>query len=418
MLGTLRGSVLAASRPKGIKGDVVGPTTFATSTESLATAFFNQRRVDRTQNGVLWVLYWDGTSGVSTPMQTRYSTDDGATWVDPGAASKFGFAGTFSNYTPDASFFIDLDDYAHVVYEDRHSGEVHYRRGTPNANRTAWTWSAAQSAYPFASAEVPDVIAHREGTGWKVHIVVGYYNGSTTQTEYVRYSVTSAGGLSKDVTTQISATISSSQLTYPSIDFNHTGDGKTVAGETPHLYVGWSAGATGAGKGIRFRKATYAAGAWTWGTEREIDSTRVVAGGHWLNCMFDGTRIVMPGFLNEGVNNDFVLYERDAADTVTTTRVLIDNVVANSDLLVHGSASYDKDGNVYSIGRFTDVADKLGYRKWTRSTATLGPIVTVGTLSRDSPRVSTKRGYSKNRIEFIYTNKNSSPHDVTFGGIK
>ena len=49
------------------------------------------------------------------------------------------------------SFFIDLDDYAHLVYKDRFDGYIYYRRGTPNAGRTAWTWRHASRLCPAPS---------------------------------------------------------------------------------------------------------------------------------------------------------------------------------------------------------------------------------------------------------------------------
>jgi len=385
-------------------------TAITTSTASTATAYSNQRKVDRCQNGVLWAMFWDGTSTTGTSLDFYYSTDDGATWTK---GSEFGFAGTGTSYTPNASLFIDLDDYAHVVYKDRHDGLIYYRRGTPNAARTAWTWSSAvRVGYAETTVDYPDIVAHREGTGWVAHVVYSY------NAYYNRIDISSSGSIS--VTPSGSSTLignTGNAHTWPSIDFNHTGDGKTVAGSTPHLYVAWSAGATGAGKGIRFKKATYSSGSWTWDTEREIDSTRYVAdSSEWLNCMFDGTRVVLAGFVRDASSNrDLILHERDVGDTATTSRVLIDNA-APSAAAFQGSATYDSAGNIYLFGRDGGTAPQpLNYRKWTRSGASLGPEVVIDSDVGDV-NVSAKRGYSNNRIEFIYTDGTASPYNVTYGG--
>lgn len=387
------------------------PVTITTSPAATATAYSNQRKIDRCQNGVLWQWHWNN----SGEFDGRYSTDNGATWSTLATQVVMGGAAT---YTPNASFFIDLDDYCHVVYKDRSDGYIYYRRGTPNAGRTAWTWSAATAIYSATTSDYPDVVAHREGTGWRVHLVYSQTDATGPYARYSRVDITSGGAISIGVNQlTISATnYGNSNHAWPSIDFNHTGDGKTVAGSTPHLYVAWSAGATGAGKGIRFKKATYSAGSWTWGTEREIDNTRYIdTAGRWLNCVFDGTRVVIAGQVYNGSNMDLVIHDRDAADTTTTARAESSTTLANR---THGgSLSYDSAGNLYFFGvRQSTFA--VGYRKWTRASNSLASFTDLDNTSVMSDTfVSAKRGYSNNRIEFIYTDGTASPYNVTYESV-
>lgn len=393
-------------------------TVITTSTASTATTYSSQRKVDRTQtNGVLWAHYWDGNSDTTAAMHFRYSTDGGATWTDGGG---FGFAGTGTTYVPNASILIDLDDYAHVVYKDRHDGFVKYRRGTPDAARTAYTWSAPTDVWAATTGDYPDLVVHREGTGWRAHVVFSRHDVNTEDSVYyARVDIDSAGAVTiGSAAAKISpASYGNTFAKFPSIDFNHTGDSKTVAGDTPHLYVGWSAGAAGAGKGIRFRKAVYASGAWTWNAEVEIDSTRYVLGpDYWVNCMFDGTRVALPGQVYDGTNIDVVLYERDAADTATTTRILTEDAIA-AERLYRGSASYDSDGSVYLFGIEDDATWSLGYRKWDRASATLGARQTIDADIGDTGWTSVKRGYSSSRIEFIYTDGAASPYTVAYDAV-
>lgn len=416
---------------------VLDPTVITTSTASTATAYSNQRKIDRTQNNVLWVLFWDGTSTTTTSMRTRYSTDNGATWVDPGTGSAFGFASTNPNFTPDASLFIDLDDYAHVAYLDRNNGNIVYRRGTPNAARTAWTWSAATGVSNSGSGEaLADIVAFRtpgaSPTTWDVVIVASTVTSSNDSALYERLRIANDGSVTTENLDglasshgmgRLSAIHSNSTHKFPSIDFNHTGDGKTVAGGTPHLYVGWSAGAAGAGKGIRFRKATFSAGAWTWGAEREIDSTQRVDNGdwRWLDCLFDGTRVILPGYTtNAGNTSDVILCERDAADTATTIRVLVSSAVAGT-AMISGSATYDASGNVYYLGNDFSGSGSgsraLVRRRWNRATATFEAASTFDTTGPEAPFISAKRGYSNSRIEFVYTDGTASPFNVTYDGL-
>jgi hypothetical protein len=397
------------------------PTAITTSTAATATAYSNQRKVDRTSNGVAWAMDWNGASSTTDAIEFWYSTDG---WATKAKGGTFGFAGTGTTYTPNGSWFIDADDYAHVGYKDRDTGFIYYRRGTPNATRTAWTWSGATALTGSAPFDYPDIVAHREDTGWQAHVVFSQNQStSTDRVWHLRIPIAADGTVGPNSSAVISAVYGNTVPKWPSIDFNHTGDGKTVTGGTPHLYVAWSAGATGAGKGIRFRKATYSAGSWDWGTgtEREIDPTRRIDNGNfrWLVCMFDGTRAVIAG-QPFGTTQDVVIYERDAADTTTTTRVLLTDVAA-ADVLNSGSASYDGSGNVYfAAADFSGASNgnhKLNHRKWTRSSDTLGPITTVDTTAPESPFVSAKRGYSNSRIEFVYTDGTASPYTVTYDSI-
>lgn len=398
------------------------PVQAATSDSVQATQFGNERKIDRCQNGVLWAFYSilpTGSTGSYSNIATAYSTDNGVTWNAGGNVIN-GSGSGFNNYPPQFSIFIDLDDYAHIVFKDFDNGFMFYRRGTPNAGRTAWTWSTVQSvAGSDANYEAPDIVAHRQGTGWKVHCILS--RTSAKLVSYSRLDVTSGGTINLDVTAAIiSNTYSLTNNKYPSIDFNHTGDGKTVAGETPHLYAGWSSGNSGAGEGIRFKKATYSAGTWTWGTEREIDSTRFINSNYdWLSCLFDGTRVIICGMVYDAANRDVILHERDAADTTTTTRVLLDNVTTN-DLLYYGSMTYDSLGNVYIFGRDgngSNGARLLKWRKWTRSGSTLGATTTFSSVANDTPFVSVKRGYSNSRIEFIYLTGSTAPYGVVYDSI-
>lgn len=399
------------------------PTTITTSTSATATQAFNQRKVDRNQDGTLWAVH---NNGVPT-AEFWYSKDNGATWT---------FSGTASDVlgATNSSVFIDVDDYAHFVWKQsgtggsRSSGVLYYMRGTPNAGRTAWTWSAAVSLTGgVVSFDFPDVVACRNTStgGWDAFIVASSVASTTSYAQYQRIPISSAGAFGTAAVDGLtlnsgmgllSADYSTSAHTYPSIDFNHTGNGKTVAGGTPHLYIGWTAGATGTGKGVRFRKAVYSAGAWTFNAEREINNAYSLAGfaGTWMTCHFDGTRATLSGFLHGGgADPSWFLADRDAADTTTTAHIAV--TVPAASYWAHGSSSFDAAGNVYVFGRDGSGANgtRLGhYRKWTRSGATMGAATTFDTTGPDAPYISAKRGYSSSSIDWVWTDGTASPYSV------
>lgn len=415
--------------PYEVKYSYVGASPesqVVTSSLGTMSAYSNQRKVDRTSNGVLWSMYCPD----NTYVRFRYSTDDGGTWTDSSEI----LMTSNNNYVVNGSFFIDQDDYAHAVYKHSLTGEVYYRRGTPNAGRTAWTWTSATLIWAGTAMNYPDVVAYRDpgSSGWHVSIVGGYLSGTATYAGYARIAIASNGTLGSIQRDNLPVLLSNDGMlggdyatslhTYPSIDFHHTGDGKTVAGSAPHIFVAWSSGATGNGRGIRFRKATYSTGTWTWGAEREIDSTRRIPsnnGSRWLNCIFDGTRVLIGGQVDTAsATNSLFLCERDVADTTTTSRIAQAST-AVSDVLFFGSLTYDNLRNVYIFGRNTDETPgsyDLVYRKWTRSTLTLENEMLVDSGVGD-PYVSVKRGASRSRIEYVYTDGTANPYSLVYGAL-
>lgn len=386
-------------------GTLSEPPVIAQSSTFYALNERNGRKIDRTSNGVLWSAFWDGTSTTTTSVQFRYSLDNGATWVDPGGASHFGFVDTAVTYIPAISFFIDQDDYAHAAVRHR-NGYVYYHRGTPNAARTAWTWVRHTATVTSAvSYQYPDIVAHREGAGWVAHITTSYTSGASSIAFYHPVNISSTSVITLGSTVQLSVNVAHSSHSFPSIDFNHVGDGKTIKGGTPHLYVAWSNPS-----GTRFKKGSYSGGTWNWGTEQVLDSRNINSNDNifWLNCLFDGTRVMIPGQLWNGANYDQVLIERDAADTTTTVRVLATNV-PNAQRLTFGQATYDASGNIHFIGRSDGVGTSaLNYRKWVRATNTFTSLTVFDPLHEgSSPYVNVCRNSAHGSINTIYGKENT-----------
>lgn len=413
------------------------PTAVATTSYNPANlASGPGRRIDRNQDGTLWTFSAQISSNTSAVcLQPAYSKDNGATWTALSLSTLTDCIASATNW----SMFIDLDDYAHLVFKQsgnttvgvgggRTDGYIYYMRGTPNAGRTAWTWSTAQLIRNSAIYNYPDVVAHREGTGWLAHCVQSFNNGAGTSqgTDWIPVTITSAGAFTIGSAVTFPNGTPVNAFTYPTLDFNHTGDGKTVAGGTPHLYLAWSTGVvTGATQGMRFRKAVYTAGpTWTWNAERALDLNRswVNTTVSWFVCQFDGTRAVIVGAVSRtGPLHDLVIYDRDAADTTTTTTVLLSDMAATPlTALYNGSASFDSAANVYLLGRDNSGANGtrlINYRKWTRAGASLGAIVTLESTGPDGVNVSAKRGYSSARIEAVRTDGTANPFSLVYDSI-
>lgn len=385
-------------------------SSIRTSNITYSTAYSNQRKVSRCQNGVLWTFPIENSANtvISTPY---YSTNNGSTWTADTAGYIFNASGSITDsHVKNISVFIDIDDYAHAAFKDNSNGFIYYRRGTPNAGRTSWTWSAAEVLQNIAGFDYPDVVAHKEGSGWQAHCIYSYLSGANNVTTYRRVSVASNGALAVGAQINLSEAYNASLHTFPSIDFNHTGDGKTVKSSTPHIYTSWSAGA---GKGIRFKKLTYSGlASWTVGAERIIDPNNyVLASDYWQGCLFDGTALMIAGRLYDGSVASTRVYERNEDDTTTTTRV---NVSENTAAYA-GSFCYDSSRNIYIVGG-TNVSE-LVYRKWNRQSNVFDNAVVIANKSNDISYVTAKRNTSAGRIELMYLDGTASPYDVKYESV-
>lgn len=393
-------------------------TVIDTSTENEPIGYSTQRHIDRTSNGVLWVAFWNGAYSTTQAIEFWYSTDEGATWA---MGSTLGFTSTTAATKCNLSFYIDSGDNAYIAYKEPSSNNIVIRRATPNAARTSWTWGGKLSVSTNSTDNYPDIVAHPEGTGFAAHVVYSRHAASTGSQNAVWHHLLkwdSAGTfLSNDGTTLGYGYLNDTPK-WPSIDFYHNGDGKTVKGGTPHLYVSWSAGDTGAGKGIRFKRAAYSAGSWTWGTEREIDPDRYILSPNadWLNCVFDGSRVILAGIL-VSFNRDLIIYERNEADTATTVHVRVVGI-STAEILYRGSASFDGDGNVHLVGNNGGEAagaNDIVRRRWNRSGRTL-EAETVLDANGDGLNISLKRGYSDKKIEWAYV-KGTGPYSILYDSL-
>jgi hypothetical protein len=386
------------------------PATIGTSTATTATSYGNQRKLVRLSTGRMVAVFGD----TSTNAKFKYS-DDGVTWTDYQADIAGWANGSISSYVTSGGA-----EYIVAVWEQsgtgggRTNGDAYIMTGSLNSSRTSISWGSALGAGSGSGSpgtEYPTLVAHAEGTGGAAHVVLSQTNATPTNTViYSQFTVSSNGVISAtNVNNTIgAATYGVNVATFPSIDYNPV---------TKDLFVAWSAGTTGSGKGIRFRKATYSSSSWTWNTEREIDSTHYLADNvNWLNCVFDGARVLIGGEFWNGSVLNIMLYERDAADTTTTPRILAANV-GGSPRAVIGSLTYDREGNVYVLGIGGGTGAQPNYRIWNRSTQTTSSQYFLESWF-SGQSISAARGYYNGKIDFIYTYGNNSPYAVKYDYIQ
>lgn len=406
----------------------------------------SQKAIDRTSNGVLWSLR-PVREGTQNSLVAVYSVDNGASWSRNYSWLAF-ISSTSSENTPhNASMHIDKDDYMHVIYKSHlNNGQYYYMRGTPSADRRSYTWTGSTTYYHSGFdqyCKTADIVAHRDGTGWKVHIVgswVGDVGGVyTMRVMYGNIGITSGGTITVNgsVTNIFSVGSGSAGPTYPSIDFKHTGDGKTVDGN-PDLYVTYNnkAYSSGATNGINVIKGTYSGGTWTWGTPVSLSGVSLEIYDdnniHWFRGWYFNGKVWVAGYVHNSAgtsanNTTYATPFVASVDLATNTPTVHYRPVAtNTDSatnqrFIRGAAARDDFGNVYIFGRSDEGgtnARTLHYVKWNVASGTADARVVVDSSVPDTSRVNVNCSSGAYRIDSIYTKAYTNPfHEIKYESV-
>lgn len=367
------------------------------------------RSIDRCQNGVIWVaLSYLNISGNWT-TRLYYSDDEGATWSAPSEA-----------YTPGAndglaSFFIDIDDYAHLTYLEPTTENITYQRGTPNAGRTSYSWS---SPVTLGSAGTDtyftDLVAHREGTGWTAHVVWSERGTESTYIKHRTIDITSGGSLSARPE-KIVDQRPSFETWVPSIDFAHTGDGKTAL-ESPDLYLCWISNYVGGENstgGPNAKKGTYQNGEWYWSGRITFDNASQMNAGDrddWLVSIWDGGNYKAVGSIYDSDPGDWYVRGWEYVPNENKMRQRFSYTDGDFGAYVgRGNAVMDNDGNMYVFTSYN--GSPIIYRRWSRISDNLESAANGGTFVDSQSRIRTNRHTNFGKLEYIYGDYNSGTDD-------
>ena len=341
----------------------------AVTITSVAASGVAPRSLQATSTGRLWVAVAHSSANI---IGFWYSDDAGATWTENTAAQ---FAWSGDQYF---AFYIDADDHAHIAYDETGTVALKYRRNKSISTTSAWSAASTVDSTTALAYQWSDMVVHREGTGWKAHIL---YKRNTSGTDLVLYApitITSADVITVETKVTVDSNVGASNGA-GGIDFHHTAsDEKAIQSSTPHLYMVWCDGSLS----VKFAKYTYSSGTWTAGTTRTIYTGAATPSAQMV---FDGTRVVIT--LMDGTSVG--LFERDAADTTTTTRTATGTVTASC-------VTYDNDSNVWIAG---SASTDLYVRKFVRSTLTWASAELVDT---DNPGICAMRRTGGNTIAIAY----------------
>lgn len=336
-------------------------TTIVTSDSFAVRGSEKGRPVDYTQNGVIWVAI--GETADPAEMRFYYSTDNGVNWTLSVGSNLSATEPPGSSPQP-MGLFIDKDDNAHLIYchigPTGEATELHYRLGLPNQDRTQWTWSASIALGTESTSGgafiTGDVVAHREGSGWKAHVIYEDDRAGTATVQHAIIDITA----SKVATLESRTEVFSGGTGTPvlSIDFRHEQDDpKAVQSSTPSVYAAWVI--DGIATVLRFVKIAYSAGTWTAGTVRTIDAATQSTDGAVFSLVYDGTRIVM-AHVRSATTTVVRVDERDEADTTTTSR---DPTALASSTVAELNVGYFVRGGIADIWLFASGATVSDWKK-------------------------------------------------------
>ncbi len=303
---------------------------------------YNRRQAHmwgRTSKDVLWCMVY-----AASQVEFFHSEDDGVSWTeDTGAELTSGASGGAieSNLDIDIpmAMFVDVDNNIWLVGQGPTTNSANFCKwGTLNTAHTAITWTTngpeTEDWYKIDTSvgrdeefqNRPDLVVTKGGTDlYYVHIIAcigGNTVSNTFRMSYQRAEFDLSAAPGSEMTIEVSNDNAWSMEDdtddgWPTIDFHHQGDEKTVKDALPHIYIyGKDAGT---GDEQAFMEVT-ASSLTVWATvasstKQSFSAAADVARpgmGRW-----DGTRHIMVS-QSELNNNPPNVYERDAADTTWT----------------------------------------------------------------------------------------------------
>lgn len=355
-----------------------------------------EKRLDVDPSGTLWAaIVGDGR------VTYFRSSNGGSSWA-PGAGSDLSLGAGQDTAVP--SFFIDADGYAHTAFVRWEASPqvVVYARGTPV---TGGGWSWKQQVISPASGRTgvdADIVVFRNGTGWVAW--VSYDLSAAGGAKVAKVDISASGALSVGATTH-GPTLNDSDYQFGSLEFKHTGDGKTPAAAPDIYFTVASAVGTDA---IRAHRSAYSGGVWTWQTPVTITASVEVA-NTCLCTVYDGTRLMVAWAATAGTTINVSEW-----DTVTTVTARNPPAMPGSTGVILGvSMAVDPaTGDIY-LAAYGATTGNITYCKFVRATTTWGSWTTVVTRSAypDDGDVQLVRHPQRDSIDLLYSTGNG-PYTV------
>jgi hypothetical protein len=378
-------------------------TQITTSNHQDAISGSPEKRLEIAPDGTMWAAIVEA----GNPGRIRFfaSTNGGSTWTT-NAGNDLSLGSGQQTAVP--CFFIDGDGYAHVSFVRWQADPqtVTYARGVPRSGG-GWSWTTLTISPAGGRTGVDsDMVAFRNGTGWVAW--VSYDLQGNGGAKVAQVNISSTGSLSVGAT-QHGPTLGNNTYQYGSLEFAHTGDGKTATA-TPHVFftVVRQAGTAP----LYGHKATYSGGVWTWGTPVQFTASVEVNQGTLCSC-FDG-QYLMAAWAATG-SSTVNVSEWDPSGTTVTARN--PGAVPGGTGEINGiSLSIDPSTDDLYLVVYGDTIGNLIQNKFTRATTTWSGWTTAvtRTANDEDGDVQLVRHPPRDSVDMVWSTGNSSATQTIF----
>ena len=354
--------------------------TVSTSTSVSAT---RGGRLTARYLGTDWVALY---SLASTRWEFWYSTNNGASWTES-TARRITVSGNVAGA-------LDVSRNGDVVfaYGTGTSVGLAIQEGAGPLPSDAWTRIKTRNA---SASNVVDIDM----------VVCGQFTTTIAVVMSVASGAVFCGNTGLDAASGFPMTFLVSGLSgggQVAIDWSHTGDGRTFSSATCFITYRMTAATV-----MRKSNTLFIGDASTFGAERTIASVAAAATDS-LTATFDGSRFIM-AFIDDTSDTAVKWFERDAADTVTTSRTpsaLSDGAITSLGLAVTPAGNT----RLFAVGTTSDDVRICNYD---RAANTFSAFVLFNATTATGLSMSVQRGFSSG-YSVVWTSGAGSPFNVVF----
>jgi hypothetical protein len=379
--------------------------TIATTTSSAPFQYPANTLMTRNPNtGYLFALVEASTADT---YDIYRSTNNGTSWAS--------FSSTVrTNLVDTGSILIDNSGFLHWVYRTNESSQdrVYYRE----MNTSTGTWNTevqtavlSNGGSPGTSYTGVDIaLINQAGTNSQlaclaVGTVAGSDYGISLLGIYTPYGSSTRYDNAVISGNRWFPTPGSGRIT-PSIDLEHNGDG-TSAG-TPNLWVAW--GRTN----LYLAKLPYTGSGWA-GPSTGVTVATGLSAQNGISARWDGSRflIVAPN-PTTGATDTVYLFERDRANTTTTTRTTPSHPTGAIRNCAVSYNSISGDARVFAVGTSTAVLYYVDFIRATSSWSSWTQVLATAVLGAAADNWGVRRGSNGTNHHDVYTAHSGSPNTL------
>lgn len=377
-------------------------TTITTTTGGTPnTQFNNQRKLDRTRNGVLWAMI---TIPTTNELQFHFSTNNGASWAED-TTRRISSVDVDAGASMRIATRADGAERIGVVYV--RNDHVRVNLGNFRANRQSFTWQDSNVIATTAGSSsfwgYPDLELVPLGSWW---VLAAFWSRHISGKAYlwwnrIRFRENGPGdaGRARIIHERVSTL-----HTRPSVAVRHLGDDENVYTAAPHLYVAWAQGGVGDPEPRQYMMRLTSRGTtWDQGIVRVLREAGVLDGSKTAAAYTGKAFVALRAPYNDGTEDPTTL-QLQTMDPADAIREVIDVPDLGSGNIANVGVSWDSySGDVYLLanGASNQSPKYIRYIWATRQFDSAWTTINADGANGNS--FSIKPGSRANRIEMLYS---------------